>query len=377
MTERNVIVIGAGLAGLYAAHLLRQNGIHALLIEARARLGGRIMTVDANGAASDDGFDLGPSWFWPDMQPDIAALVTELGLPAFRQHSAGDVVFERMSREQSQRYRGAGADTNSMRLAGGSAGLIHALTKTLAPGQIRLGARVTAMALHENGVELTLNGTETLRAAQVIAALPPRLLAGSITCTPAQEPSTLQRWRATPTWMAPHAKFIALYARPFWRDLGLSGTAQSMVGPLAEMHDATTASGMAALFGFVGISAEHRAAMGEAALTRASLAQLARIFGAEALAPQATLLKDWAADPLTATAADRGMGEHITPDRAPWVTGPWWSHLALAGTETSPTEPGYLSGAVVAARRAVSETLAKLTRGGSATANEPADHGET
>lgn len=30
---------------------------------------------------------------------------------------------------------------------------------------------------------------------------------------------------------------FAIYDRPFWREAGLSGTAQSMVGPLAEIHD--------------------------------------------------------------------------------------------------------------------------------------------
>ena len=102
--------------------------------------------------------------------------------------------------------------------------------------------------------------------------------------TPALEPATARLWRETATWMAPHAKFFALYERAFWREAGLSGTAQSMVGPMAEMHDATTASGRAALFGFLGIDAEQRAAVGEERLTRACLAQLARIFGSEAFA---------------------------------------------------------------------------------------------
>lgn len=90
------------------------------------------------------------------------------------------------------------------------------------------------------------------------------------------------------------------------------------------------------------------------------LDQFARIFGVEALSPRATLLKDWAADPLTATAADRGAGGHIVPDSAPWVTGAWQDRLVLGGSETSPAEPDYLAGAVEAARLAVTETLCKI-----------------
>ena len=47
------------------------------LFEARDRLGGRILTVDDTGAPSDDGFDLGPAWIWPRVQPALAALVSE------------------------------------------------------------------------------------------------------------------------------------------------------------------------------------------------------------------------------------------------------------------------------------------------------------
>jgi monoamine oxidase len=213
-------------------------------------------------------------------------------------------------------------------------------------------------------VELTIRrtgaATTSLAAGKVIAAVPPRLLEATVAFTPEQDARTARRWRETPTWMAPHAKFVAVYDQPFWRAAGLSGTAQSMVGPMPEIHDATTASGRAALFGFLGVGADQRAALGEAALTRACLDQLARTFGPDARLPRATLFKDWAADPLTATAADRVAGGHPAPDDAPWVSGPWQARLALAGSETSPSEPGYLAGAVTAAARAVTETLETL-----------------
>ena len=151
---------------------------------------------------------------------------------------------------------------------------------------------------------------------------------------------------------------FALYDRPFWREAGLSGTAQSMVGPMAEMHDATTAGGRAALFGFLGVGADQRTVLGEDALTAACLTQLARIFGEEARTPLATFLKDWSADPLTATPADRVAGGHVIPNDDPWVSEAWKQRLLLAGSETSPVEPGYLAGAVIAARRAVDAILA-------------------
>lgn len=364
MTDTQVAIIGGGLAGLHAARLLHQAGVDFLLLEARDRLGGRILTVDAGGNLSGDGFDLGPSWFWPQVQPGIGALVADFGLGAFPQASHGDVVFERMSREPPQRYSGTGIDQGSMRLVGGTAALVSALRRDLPEGRVCLSSPVRDLTLTEVGVSLIIagdTGQPLMRTAhKVIAALPPRLLEASVRFTPTQASATAQLWRETPTWMAPTAKFTAVYDEAFWLKAGLSGTAQSLVGPLAEIHDASAASGQAALFGFLGVGAEQRAAHGHEALTHACLAQLVRIFGPEARMPRATLIKDWTADPLTATDRDRVAAGHPTPQNGPWVIGPWADRLTLAGSETSPSEPGYLAGAVVAAERAVAAVLRGL-----------------
>lgn len=366
MRRRAVVVIGGGLAGLHAARLLQAAGIDFALVEARDRLGGRILSVNAEGEPDGDGFDLGPSWFWPAMQPAAADLVAELGLPTFFQHDAGDVLFERMSRETIYRYPRVEREPQSVRLSGGTAALVRALAAGLPADRLFLGARVTAMTLTDDAIRLTLAegsgvGTE-LEAAQVIAALAPRLLEARVGFTPALEPATAARWRDTPTWMAPHAKFFAVYDRPFWREAGLSGTAQSMVGPLVEIHDATTASGGSALLGFPGLSPEQRRAVGEAALTGACLQQLARLFGPEAESPRATLYKDWATDPLTATQADWTSVGHPRGD-GPLVDGAWRRRLVLGGSESSPTEPGYLAGAVEASRLAAAEVVGRLAVG--------------
>ncbi len=361
--QTTVAIIGGGLAGLCAGRLLHAEGIEFALIEARERLGGRILSTDETRAVSEDGFDLGPSWFWPEMQPQMAALVRELGLATFSQHNDGDVLFERMSRETPWRYRATHQEPQTMRLVGGSGTLVTALAKQLPRASVSSATCVKQMVLGAANVTLTIakaEGSEdTLVAEQVIAALPPRLLA-KISFSPAVDPATAQRWRETATWMAPHAKFFAVYDRPFWRDAGLSGTAQSLVGPLGEIHDATTASGKAALFGFPSADADMRASLGETALAESCLEQLARLYGPEALRPRAMIFKDWAADPLTASADDRSAGAHPKPSAAPWVTGAWQERLSLGGSETSATEPGYMAGAVSAAQRAVAEVMQRL-----------------
>ena len=54
----NVIVIGAGMAGIEAGHQLQRDGIDTLILEGRDRIGGRVYTDDMNGFT----IDLGGSW---------------------------------------------------------------------------------------------------------------------------------------------------------------------------------------------------------------------------------------------------------------------------------------------------------------------------
>lgn len=145
LTDTQAAIVGGGLSGLNAARLMWEAGADFQLFEARDRLGGRILTVDATGAPSDDGFDLDLSWIWPRMQPALAALVRELGLPAFGQASAGDVVFEPMSREPPQRYAGPAQEPQSMRLVGGTAALVSAMAQVLPAGRVHLGSAVTGL----------------------------------------------------------------------------------------------------------------------------------------------------------------------------------------------------------------------------------------
>jgi monoamine oxidase len=45
-TEADVVIIGAGLAGLYAAHKLEMAGLRCVIVEGEKRVGGRLHTLD-------------------------------------------------------------------------------------------------------------------------------------------------------------------------------------------------------------------------------------------------------------------------------------------------------------------------------------------
>jgi len=162
--------------------------------------------------------------------------------------------------------------------------------------------------------------------------------------------------------MAPHAKYVAVYDTPFWREQGLSGEARSAVGPMGEIHAASSGDGDAALFGFLGVPAHVRRQAPEAVLLAHCRAQLVRLFGEQAAQPKAEILKDWASDPHTAVPGDGNPDlNHPVPPPATASAAPWENRLIGIASEWSPNFSGYVAGAIEAARLGV-ETLLLPTR---------------
>ena len=361
-----VVVVGAGLSGLVAARLLERLGLGVTLLEARERVGGRVF-----GVAAEDGahrFDLGPAWVWPELNPRTADWLNTLGLALFEQQGRGAGLVESSSQALRRHATGFAQQPPSMRVVGGTARLTDALRAQLVRTQVLLGTCVRGLVSCADGtvsVEFQRGGqVGTLVASSVILALPPRLLSTTIRWSPALPVDLSQRWGDAPTWMAGHAKLLAIYATPFWRMAGLSGSAVSQAGPLAEVHDASDAEGRhAALFGFLGVPAAWRRRMGRQALIDASVAQLGRLFGAQALTPQAVVLQDWAEDAETATPADASPASAHPAPMSTALPAPWRDRIHLAGSEFAPNLPGYLEGAVLAAERAVDAMQAQLCSG--------------
>ncbi|HWT20616.1 MAG TPA: FAD-dependent oxidoreductase [Variovorax sp.] len=371
MLTARVAIIGGGLSGLHAAALLEERGIQDyVLLEAREALGGRILSMPRSPHAHDAGspaamgrFDLGATWFWPDLQPGLARWVAELGLAAFEQHEDGDMLVERSRMHPPSRVDGYRSAPAARRLVGGMEALIEALRDRLAADKLVCAHHVKRLVhLGDGGVEVQADDVQgrpvSYRVAHVLLAVPPRLAAHTIDFAPALPDALVQQWKNCATWMAPHAKYLAVFDRPFWREQGLSGEARSAVGPLAEIHDASAQGGHAALFGFLGVSAHQRTRVPEADLLSHCRAQLVRLFGSSAALPRLEFLKDWASDPCTAVASDQDPGLHQImrlPSTA--LSGVWQNRLIGIASEWSPEFSGYVAGAVDAARRGV-EVLA-------------------
>ncbi|MHC2330748.1 flavin monoamine oxidase family protein [Bradyrhizobium sp. USDA 4454] len=88
----DVAIIGAGAAGLGAAHALKGTGLSSIVLEARDRLGGRAHTIQA---APDVVFDVGCGWLHSANQNSFVGIAEQLGfelnkdLPPWRERAYG------------------------------------------------------------------------------------------------------------------------------------------------------------------------------------------------------------------------------------------------------------------------------------------------
>ncbi|MDX6697580.1 MAG: monoamine oxidase [Solirubrobacteraceae bacterium] len=85
----DVVVVGGGLAGLTAARAIRKAGKSVLVVEARHRVGGRVVNHNlGNGVVAE----LGAEYVGPT-QDRILALAKELGVQVFPTYDTGDNVY--------------------------------------------------------------------------------------------------------------------------------------------------------------------------------------------------------------------------------------------------------------------------------------------
>jgi monoamine oxidase len=92
MHDCDVVVVGAGLAGLTAARELAGAGLDVQVLEARDRVGGRTLNHSV-GERPEDVVELGGQWVGPT-QLEVMALAEELGLQTYPTHNEGKNLFE-------------------------------------------------------------------------------------------------------------------------------------------------------------------------------------------------------------------------------------------------------------------------------------------
>lgn len=121
---RDVVVVGAGAAGLTAATRLRAAGLTVAVLEARDRVGGRLWTDTIEGAM----LEIGGQWVSPD-QDALIETIEELGLETHSRYREGDSVY-------------IGPDGTLTRFTGDSFPVSESTAKTIDEVTARLDAMV-------------------------------------------------------------------------------------------------------------------------------------------------------------------------------------------------------------------------------------------
>lgn len=353
MKHTRVVIVGGGLAGLYAAYTLEQRGIPYQLIEAKPRLGGRILGAE-NVSSKGHAFDLGPAWVFPH-HTKLQALAEELEVSLFQHYALGDVLYQMTEHQAPRRIEGAG-ELNLFKIKGGCQALINALLDKLTPQNIFVNQALTQIERDKNVWHLTAshNGkVQHFTADELILAMPPRIVAQYVSDKPWISKRLHRDLQHCPTWMAGQAKCVVSYAHPFWREQGLSGQIFSQVGPMVEIHDASTDIHQNfGLFGFIGWPAAARRKLTAEQLQDACVAQLIACFGQQAKEFTGCEVKDWAADMWISIDRDRSEAsrhpDFLIQDHCRELAD---LNLHLVGSEFAMTDPGYLEGAVDAVDR--------------------------
>ena len=418
----DVVVVGAGFAGLAAATALHTAGVPFLLMEARNRVGGR---VEAGINGLREKVDLGGQFICDDM-PEVMALARLHDRQLTRAYVAGKSVVQPEPLDPDDLYARVSAirdrmndvDIDSESAVGLSVGAwtavqpddadaksgflsmieglwcqppediplwymvdndrritndvpelqyflkdsIHTLAEDLArplAASMRLSMSVERISQDRNGVVIHA-AHETVAARQVIIAVPP-VMAGRIAFEPRLPPSlagALNAWRSGSV-----IKALLRYATPFWRDSGRSGAVLFLEPHGLYACDASHDVDHPALVVFIGGSlARQWRTLGEAGVRAAIVDHLIPALGPKAAEPVDITLRDWSDDRWSGGAYSDIVVD-LAARNAEAAMREGTETVRFACSELSPSFPGYIEGALVAGRQAAAEVIARLDAG--------------
>jgi monoamine oxidase len=242
------------------------------------------------------------------------------------------------------------------RCIGGTQQLSDKMAEALGD-RVILNAPVHTIAQDERSVHVEADGV-AVSAKRAIIALPPTL-AGRLRYRPALPGYRDQFTQRVP--MGTVVKIQSLYARPFWREDGLTGQVTSDTGAVRITFDNTPVTGSPGiLLGF--IEGEEGRRWGRRSLKerRAEVVDcLARYFGERARLPNEYVEMSWTEEEYSRGCYAGFLPPGVLTSYGEALRAPI-GRLHWAGTETATEWNGYMDGALQAGERAAREILAAL-----------------
>jgi monoamine oxidase len=248
--------------------------------------------------------------------------------------------------------KGAAQDS---RVNGGTQLLATELAERLGQENILLNSPVQEVKLKDGRYSVTSDKVKVSAKHVVIAMSPP--MAGRIVYDPLLPAARDQLTQRMP--MGSIGKSIAIYPKPWWRELGYNGQVQSDTGVIRTTYDNTPASErFGAIMGFIEAD-EMRALDGvsEAEIRELIVSDLVHFFGPQAANVTQILVQRWDLEQFS-----RGGPVAYGPPGLLSKYGPSLREPAgkihFAGTETAPYWTGYMDGAIRSGERVAAEILA-------------------
>ena len=350
MNKSDIVIIGAGLTGLALAYFLRASPLSIHIIEARERLGGRILTTTT---PSGHKVEMGATWLGKK-HTELTTLLQELDLDIYIQNLGATAIYEPISTSPPQIVELPPNTDPSYRIEGGSTQLIDRLYQQLSSHTtISLTDVVSSIHVDKGAVRLEHTNGPT-ESKLVITTLPPYLLANTIDIEPPMNDKLQKLLNNTHTWMGESIKVGFTYAESFWKSNKLSSTIMSNVGPIPEMYEHSDHKGKHhSLMGFLN-GVYHN--LTKAERRELCLQQLEKYYGSIV---RSYLTYDelvWREEPYTHSHYHQHMLPHQNNGHKRYRAIIDDGQLIIAGSETARAHPGYMDGAVSSARE-VADTI--------------------